>query len=194
MIVRLGREHVAAVARLHRASLTGLLSDLGLTAIEAFYAGCARTSLALGLVYLEEDVVKGFVLGSVNPQRLRQEAMRKNWVGTLGGVILGILRRPSTLPSLLRSVGGSQASEYDRNAAELIYIAVSAESRESGIGAQLLKAFTEQMSAMGVAEYELSVDDGNRGAAAFYERRGFVLCGRYKEFGSMHRRYRLRIS
>ena len=36
----------------------------------------------------------------------------------------------------------------------------------------------------GVVEYELSVDDDNTAAIAFYEKLGFALVGRYAEFGA----------
>lgn len=164
-----------------------------MTAIRSFYAGCARSKLTIGMVYLEDDEVKGFVLGSVYPQQLRQEAFRKKPIGTLLGIMLGVVRHPSSLPMLVRSIRDSDEVDYDRNAAELIYIAVLPDNRGSGIGAQLIDAFTEHMRDAGVWAYELSVDESNKAAAAFYERRGFVLAGSYSEFGAMHRRYRLEI-
>jgi ribosomal protein S18 acetylase RimI-like enzyme len=193
MIARLGKEHVREVARLHRANLTGLLSRLGLPAINAFYAGCVRTSAAIGFVYLERGLVRGFVLGSLHPGDLKQEALRKNPFDTLAGLCLGIMRHPSSLVFLLKSFRGPDEGAYDDHVPELTYVAVSSENRGSGIGRVLVNAFTNEMRKSGIAAYELSVDDDNSAAISFYEGLGFVLCGRYREFGLLHRRYRLNI-
>ena len=98
------------------------------------------------------------------------------------------------LAPLVGSLRGSGKRDYDRGAAELMYLAVSSETRGRGIGERLVEAFTEEMRNAGVQAYELSVDEGNESAAAFYERLGFVPRGRYREFGRFHRRYRLEIS
>jgi ribosomal protein S18 acetylase RimI-like enzyme len=193
MIARLGKEHVREVARLHRTNLTGLLTRLGIPAITAFYAGCVRTSLAIGFVYLERGLVRGFVLGSLRPADLKQEALRKNPFDTLAGICLGIIRRPSSLVFLLKSFRGPDEGAYDDDAPELTYVAVSSDNRGSGIGRQLVDAFTNEMRKSGLGAYELSVDDDNSAAISFYEGLGFVLCGRYREFGLWHRRYRLHI-
>jgi ribosomal protein S18 acetylase RimI-like enzyme len=191
---RLGEEHVKDVARLHLASLTGLLSALGLPAVTAFYTGCVATGSAVGFVYLEAGAVRGFVLGSAHPDRLKPDALRRNPVGTLAGLCLGIMRRPSSLVWLLKSFRWPDQRDYDRGAAELTYLAVSGESRGAGIGRQLVDAFTDEIRNSGVEAYELSVDEDNEAAILFYQRLGFVLSGRYREFGVMHRRYRLELA
>jgi ribosomal protein S18 acetylase RimI-like enzyme len=193
MIVRLEREHVNDVARLHRHNLTGLLTNLGLSAIRAFYEGCSKTSSAIGFVYLENGEVRGFVLGSIRPDSLKTEALKANPAGTIAGIILGIAHRPSSLVWLLKSFGGPDEGSYSESVPELTYLAVSSESRGAGVGRQLVQAFTAAMRELGANAYELSVDDDNQQAISFYERLGFKLCGRYREFGISHRRYRLEI-
>jgi len=193
VIARLGREHVKDVARLHRQNLTGLLTTLGLPAIRAFYAGCAKTDSAIGFVHHEEGELRGFVLGSLRPDKLKMEALRQNPVDTLAGIGVGIARRPSSLVWLVKSFGGPDEGSYSASVPELTYLAVSAESRGAGIGRQLVDAFTNAMRDSGARAYELSVDENNSQAISFYEGLGFLLCGRYREFGVFHRRYRLDI-
>jgi ribosomal protein S18 acetylase RimI-like enzyme len=190
VIASLESRHIEDVARLHRASLTGLLSDLGLPAIKAFYAGCLRTDLAVGFVDVEAGALRGFVFGSPHPEKLRPESFRSNRIETLLALGFGVMRRPTLIGSLLSVNRASQREDYDRTAPELIYLAVSKSSRGSGVGAQLVKAFTAEMVKRGVSGYELSVDEDNSAAIAFYEREGFKLIGRYREFGVAHRRYR----
>ena len=193
MIVPLGPEHVDGVARLHCSALTGLLRELGEAAVRAFYAGCVRTGSAAGFVYLQQGEVRGFVLGSVHPDRVKRAVVRNNPAGTLGGMLLGIFRRPAALAWLLRSFKGPDEGGYDPREPELTYLAVSPECREGGIGRLLMDAFTQAMRDAGLSAYELSVDDDNERAVAFYEKRGFKPVGRYREFGTLHRRYRLAI-
>lgn len=189
----MGPEHVEAVSRLHAESLTGLLTLLGRPAVEAYYTGCVRTQAAVAFVAVEDGAVCGFVLGSPNPEQLRRRIVRHNRRATLAALALGILKRPQTLVWLLRSVKGPDEGEYDIEAAELVYLAVDAARRGSGTGTDLVHAFTSAIRGAGVRHYELSVDDDNEAAIGFYERLGFSLMGRYREFGTWHRRYQLEV-
>jgi ribosomal protein S18 acetylase RimI-like enzyme len=193
MIAPMSNEHVDDVARLHCASLTGLVSELGVRAARAFYAGCVRSGSARGFVFLEDSDVRGFVLGSAHPASLKQEVLRANPVGTVVGLCVGIARRPVSLLWLFRSVRGPDEGTYDGAAAELTYLAVASNRRSSGVGRHLVDRFTSAMRDAGVSAYELSVDEGNQTAIGFYEKLGFRLQGRYREFGIVHRRYRLEI-
>jgi ribosomal protein S18 acetylase RimI-like enzyme len=188
LIAPMSAEHVNAVARLHCSSLTGLLSQLGVPVARAFYAGCVKIESAVGLVCLDAGAVRGFVLGSATPDQLKAAVLRKSLAATLAGLCWGIVRRPIALIWLLKSLGDGS---YDRHAAELTYLAVAADCRQVGIGTRLVDAFTAAMRDAGVPAYELSVDDGNLSAIAFYERLHFRLVGRYRQFGILHRRYRL---
>lgn len=194
MIAPLRPEHIDQVAELHCATLTGLLSELGAPAARAFYSGCLRSRSAAGFVHLRQEKVCGFVLGSVHPDQLKRAVMRVNPAGTLAGIFLGVLRRPAAAAWLLRSIKGPDEGRYDPRAPELTYLSVSADCRKDGIGGGLVDAFTQAMRDASVPAYELSVDDANAGAIAFYEGRGFREAGRYREFGALHRRYRLQIS
>ena len=192
MIARFGREHVDDVAQLHAQSLTGLLTALGPTAIRAFYMGCVTTPSVIGFVFLEKGKVRGFVLGSSRPNGFRMAVSRENPIGTYAGILAGIFRRPSTFVSLVKSFRGPDEGSYDMTIPELTYLAVSGDMRGSGIGRQLVDAFTNAVRDSGARAYELSVDEDNQPAISFYERLGFVQCSRYREFGVMHRRYRFR--
>jgi ribosomal protein S18 acetylase RimI-like enzyme len=191
VITSLRPEHVKEVAALHSATLTGLLSRLGPAAAEAYYAGCVRTPLAIGMVAVDASVVRGFVLGSARPDRLQGAVLRTNTIATLAAVCTGILTRPGSLPWLLKSFRGPDEGSFDTGAPSLIYLAVGADQRRGGIGRQLVDTFSDALRAAGASSYDLSVDDDNASAIAFYERLGFRLLGHYAEFGARHRRYRL---
>ncbi len=190
MIERYGREHVAQMAALHARRLTGLLADLGPRAVRAFYIGALASPHAVGLVHLRDQAVRGMIFGSVRPGELRRQALDANLLGTLAGLAQGVVRRPRLLRSLWASTRRPHEG-YDARAAELTYLAVAAEERGAGIGAELVGAFNAALSERGVTSYELSVDCDNTGAIRFYERIGFRQVGEYDEFKIRHMRYRL---
>ena len=191
MIEPLGPQHIGAVAALHRATLTGLLTELGTPATEAFYAGCVGTPLAIALVDLQESRLRGFVLGSSHPDVLRRDVLRNNPVGIVSALAVAALSRPAAILSLITHVRRADHDSIDLRAPDLTYLAVAPDTRHQGVGGSLVHAFSERIRATGVAAYELSVDDDNTAGIAFYERLGFRLTGRYREFGRPRRRYRL---
>lgn len=193
MICTLRDEHVNEVARLHCASVSSLLQRLGAAAARAYYHGAIRSGLAVAYVYLEDGAVAGYVSGSAHPDQLRRGVIRANPAGTLWGVFSGILRRPTSLVWLLKSFRGPDHGAYDPRVAELTYLATAPGLRGKGIGRRLVDAFGNAMRAGGTNAYELSVDEENRAATAFYEHLGFRLSGRYREHGTLHRRYRLEL-
>jgi ribosomal protein S18 acetylase RimI-like enzyme len=194
MIVPLSREHVSAVARLHCASLSGLVRELGEPAVRAYYGGALGLEHAVTCVCLEGGAVAGFVAGSVHPDRMHSGVLRANPAGVLAGVLTGSLRRPSSLWWLARSLRGPDAVGYDARVPELTYLATDERHRRHGVGRQLVEAFSTALRARGVAAYELSVDEGNHSASAFYEHLGFRQVGRYQEFGAQHVRYRIELA
>lgn len=190
-IERFGRQHVGAVAALHIDSLSGLLTQLGPAATRAYYTACAASPLATGFVAQSGSAVEGFVLGSIAPAALRGDVLRREPIGVATGLAAGVLRRPGAAWWLLRSFGGPASGQYDATAPELIYLAVSRQQRGRGVGRRLVDAFAGAMRAAGQARFELSVDENNRDAAAFYERLGFTHIGAYREFGRLHIRYEM---
>jgi ribosomal protein S18 acetylase RimI-like enzyme len=207
---------VDAVARLHGASLTGLLTALGPRAIRAYYLGAAKAPSTRAFVAMEGGILTGFVLGAARPSDLRREIVAANRGGIFMGLAIGLVLRPKVLPWLLGSRGNTSSSStvhsssrspamggvtehgadrgFDPDGPELVYLAVGSNQRGSGAGRSLVEAFSTAMKDAGVRAYELSVDEANVGAIAFYERLGFRETGRYREFGAAHRRYRLELT
>ena len=192
-IVPFGPSHVPEVARLHAECLTGLLSSLGPAAVRAYYDGACRARETCAFVAREEEQIVGFVMGSAHPHELRRGITRKNRTALVAGVLRGLVRRPSLLKWLVRRRRGADEGSYDDRVPELIYLAVSLPRRRTGAGRALVSAFTGAMKPQGASFYELSVDETNATAAAFYERLGFRRTGRYRELGVWHYRYRLEL-
>jgi ribosomal protein S18 acetylase RimI-like enzyme len=194
MVEPLTKIHVDAVARLHSSSLTGLLRDLGPRAIRAFYIGAIKSDCAIAFVVFEQEILRGFVFGATTPQLLKQDILKNNFVGTIVGTALGVLRRPSALISLWRSTRGTGERGYNDQVAELTYLAVDSKHRTAGLGQQLVNRFGQALVERGIYAYELSVDANNASAIKFYHQMGFFKIGEYQEFGTNHLRYRLDLS
>jgi ribosomal protein S18 acetylase RimI-like enzyme len=192
VIEQMGPENVDEVARLHIASITDVLTSLGPRAVRAYYAGCTRTRTAVGLVALEQGAVRGFVLGATHPARMRRHVLRNNRWHILAAMLFGIVTRPRLLALLLKRSTGPEEADHDPGVPQLIYMAIDAASRDSGIGADLVKAFTLDLRGAGASFYEVSVDDDDAEAIGFYEAQGFRLVGRHREFGIERRRYAMR--
>jgi len=193
-IVPLGIEHVRSVTALHVAHLPGLLSRLGASAVAAYYDGLATVPSAVSLVAVDGSNVVGVVTGSREPGAIQGEILRQHPWRVGAALAVGVVRRPASLYWLLRSGSGPQVGHFDSHAPELTYLAVAPNHRSSGVGGQLITAFGDALRAQGATRYELSVDEENSTAIAFYERRGFVRVGRYREFDQWHLRFAITLT
>jgi ribosomal protein S18 acetylase RimI-like enzyme len=193
MIVSLDTSHANAAAQLHLHSLTGLLCDLGSVATRAFYHGAAHSNSSFAYVFVHEDKLLGFVLGSSNAQRLRREILANSFFSTLLGTCLGFIRNPRLIRAFFASLKPTE-NHYDSQAPELTYLAVDGKARASGVGRQLIEYFGQQIAKSGVTSYELSVDADNQNAIRFYVGLGFVEIGRYQEFEIDHIRFRMQLT
>jgi ribosomal protein S18 acetylase RimI-like enzyme len=181
--------HVHSVARLHAQSLTGLLARLGPATLRTYYSGCTQSPHAIALVAVEHGSVRGFVQGAANTASLRRDVAARRPLALAASIAVGVLRQPTTLSALVRSLRRTGTSAYDTTLPELTYLAVAPDQRGTGTGAALVEAFTEALRARGATTVALSVDEDNTTAIRFYERLGFRRTGRYHEFGAWHARY-----
>jgi ribosomal protein S18 acetylase RimI-like enzyme len=193
MVAPFRRDHVARVADLHCHALPGLLTALGPRTAAAFYEGYLASQRSVAFVDEQEGVVRGFVLGSGDPEGMRRDALRANTGAILLGILTGAVRRPAVLRRLVDGAVGLRGGDFDPRAPELTYIAVREDARGAGVGSVLLAAFHSALRAKGIARYELSVEANNPGAVAFYESRGLRWTGSYRQFGTMYRRYALEL-
>jgi ribosomal protein S18 acetylase RimI-like enzyme len=185
------RQHVARVAALHCGALPGLLSAMGPAATAAFYEGYLASPRCAAFVDEHDGIVRGFVLGSGDPEGMRRDALRANTLGILRAMAASVLRQPGVLRLLAGAAG--LRGRFDARAPELTYIAVREDARGSGVGSALLAAFHDALRGQGVGRYELSVETDNHGAVTFYESRGLRQAGTYRQFGTTYRRYALEL-
>ena len=94
----------------------------------------------------------------------------------LPGVWLSLARRGD-------EIVGFTLSRHVAGEAELLLLAVSAQEQNRGIGQLLLDDFIRAARSRGANRLHLEVRDGN-GAARLYQRAGFTMAGRRKNYYS----------
>ena len=162
---------------------------LGRDVTATVYDGYLRSDSMTGFVWLRNQRVDGFVVGSAAPASMRRQALRLNLWPIAIHVAVSVALRPRRLGPLFDGVRRIRNDSVEAGGAELTYIGVSPDSQRAGIGTRLLDAFDGAMSLAGALAYRLSVDVSNEKAVTFYEARGFSREGEYREFGANYRRY-----
>ena len=175
MIARMTMAHVDEVISVHLHSFEGFfLSFLGPRFLRLYYESIAEYPGATGYVYVQDGRAVGFVCGTVHPSQFYRFLLRtRGWrfaVASLGAV----LRRPSIGPRLARALlYPSQTSRRD-DTGTLTSMAVEPAFQGQGIGAELARAFLEDMRARGVKRVDLTTDrHDNDKVNAFYQKQGF---------------------
>jgi ribosomal protein S18 acetylase RimI-like enzyme len=193
MLERIRNEHVVAVAELHGQALPGLLSMLGHAAVRATYDGYLASPRGVGFVDLELGALSGFVVGSETPGLWRRDAVRANAGGILLGVTAGLVKDPRAIRPFVELALPS-GDPLDPDEPELTYLAVAERARRGGVATRLFTAFADALRARGARAFELSVEEENHSAVAFYLARGMRRARDYRQFGKLYQRYRLELA
>ena len=192
MVVPFRKEHVERVAHLHCRALPGLLTALGPAAAAAFYEGYLSSPRCVAFVDEHEGTVRGFALGSPDPEEMRRDGLRARAPVILCAILASALRRPSVLRHLAHGwVRFATAASTPGRPAD-VHRGWD-DARGAGIGSALLRAFQGALRRQGVTRYELSVEANSREAVAFYEARGLRELSTYRQFGTAYRRYALEL-
>ncbi len=190
-IYPLGWAHLSPVAHLFRDVFPdNPLALLGHDFVQALLGSFLATPGGYGLIYVRTGDVAGFVIGSEDSQRHRQNLLRGHWPSLLCQLVWALLRYPSCVRPVagyLRSVildalqwsGRGNGASESLPPASLVFLGVDPRYRRAGIATLLTEAFLRVMSERGVAGVKLVVSATNRGALRFYLRRGWRHSGSY---------------
>lgn len=161
-----------AIARAHCRQIPwGLLSQCGEEFVTAFYDALIRSPLGFGLVAEQEGRLVGFTMGVVNWRRFYREFLRRH-LRMAVAVFLSSLRRGRWRRLLDTS---RYATSGDLPPAELISIALEAEARGLGVGAELVRRLLDEFAARKVEAVRVTAGGSNLKAQQLYERTGFRL-------------------
>ena len=176
-------------AALHAEALAhGFFVALGPRFLRAYYATFIESPHAVALVATAGDQPLGFVVGITAPRAHARWTLRKHGARLAVAGAAALATRPLIglrfgRTRFVRYVGAWRRHRRDRGpapprpaagpAAVLSHVAVAPGAQGAGLGAQLVRAFTEAAAARGAERVVLLTLAGERGAGPFYEAHGW---------------------
>lgn len=173
---------VRPLARLHRAAFPGFfLSSLGEAFLVQFYRGFLTDDSAVTVVARSENgSVQGAVVGTTEPAGFFGRLLRNRWPGFVLASAKAVVTNPKAASRLLRALRYRGDAPAGAEGALLSSICVDPLAQGTGLGRQLVEAWTRQVAASGAPSAFLTTDaDENDAVNRFYEARGWVLSERY---------------
>ena len=147
---------------------------------DAFYAFFFDHETTTCWVAEHNEIVVGFLAGSVNANRQQEWSMFHIYPQIALGIILRkyhIGRK--TLKYVAGLVGQAMRGEFPFTDTRLfpahLHINVASNSRGLGIGRKLLEAYLQQLRSLGVKGVHLHTTDQNVSACILYEKMGYQL-------------------
>jgi len=185
------------LARLHRAAFPGFfLSSLGEPFLVQFYRGFLMDDSAVCVVARADDgAVLGAVVGTTEPAGFFGRLVLNRLPGFVLASVRAVLTNPKAAPRLLRAARYRGGDRVGAGGALLSSICVRPSARGSGLGRQLMEAWTREVVGRGVDTAFLTTDaDHNEAVNRFYQERGWTLADscRTRE-GRLMNRYTTRL-
>ncbi len=173
---------VPALAAIHQRAFAGFfLAQLGEGFLREFYRGFVSDPSAVAVVARTPDGPVGAVVGTLQPESFYGRLLRRRWHGFALAAAGAALRRPRTIPRLLRAVryrGDSPVGLAD--AALLASLCVDPSHAGVGVGGRLTRAWAERAAELGARRAYLATDrDDNEGVNRHYQRHGWRLESTY---------------
>jgi ribosomal protein S18 acetylase RimI-like enzyme len=177
MIVRMQQCHIERVVEVHLESFPGFfLTFLGRRFLQLLYSSIVSVRQSVNFVYLDQDILVGFVVGVANPSRFYSKLIRERLFAFAWAAIAATLRRPSIIGRLFRALLYPSKSPGGDSNATLLSIAIKPFCQGRGIGKALIDAFLAEMKKRGVSVVNLTTDrDDNAAANEFYHKLGFRI-------------------
>ena len=190
VVLPLTERDLRAVAALHLAGFgaTFFLTTLGGAVLAHYYRTFLDDPQGAGFVCRERasgDVI-GFVCGTQDLRRHYRVFLQRRLLPALPSLLAQALRHPRVVAGLLRRIRTvGSAIRVRRPAAHagapatalpsvhLLSMAVHPRHRGKGVGAMLVRAFTDEMARRGERRLMLGVRDDNTAARRLYERLGW---------------------
>jgi len=175
-------EDVRPLARLHRAAFPGFfLTTLGEPFLVQLYRGYLADHTAVTVVARAADgSVRGAVIGTTEPAGFFSRLLKKQLPGFALAAARAVVVSPRAGRRLLRALCYRGDASPGATGALLSSICVDATAQGTGLGGQLLEAWTQEVQRRGIGSAFLTTDaTDNDDVNRFYEQRGWVLSERY---------------
>ena len=150
-----------------------MLSQLGLFFLEQIYEEIARSKYCRGYVYVENDEVAGFIIGSQDMNSFFRSLIIKK-IFTLGiPILFRVITNPRLFKNVIETLFYAKKSDIDNVEAELVSIAVHEDYRRQGIARDLFNKLVDFFKQSDIHSFKVMVDKNNPMANKFYIDRGF---------------------
>jgi len=180
------------VAELHQAAMgNSLWAKLGRPFLTELYRGLVENPLFLGFVYEEDQLVRGFIAGSVDAGTMMRQVYRKRFL-TLGATAsLGLMRRPGALRHLAQTARYFKASEDAELhiPAESLFCSFEPELRGKRVSGHINKVLFDDLLARGHRHVKITTEVDNVGANRQLTSWGFERRGEFDFYGKRMVRY-----
>jgi GNAT superfamily N-acetyltransferase len=177
---------------LHRAAFPEFfLSTLGESFLVQFYRGFLTDETAVTVVARSSNgSVQGAAVGTTEPARFYGRLVRKRWARFAVASGKVVVTDPRATPRLLRAIRYRGNAAANAEGALLSSICVDPLLQGTGVGRQLIEAWTRDVASQGVPKAFLTTDaENNHAINRFYQAQGWVLseCYTTRERRAMNR-------
>lgn len=160
------------VAELHASAINqGFLSELGPRFLTLLYDALDQSPTSVLIVEIDGERILGFVSGGTGLGPIYRNLLRRlpALVFALWPVVFSY-RKLKRIFEVLRHT--QHASDTSLPSAELYSIAVSPDSRGTGLAERLYNRLRDEFAARGISEFKIIVGDSLAPAQAFYRKVG----------------------
>ncbi len=179
--------HVDNVCRLHQAAMgNSLWARLGPAFLQRLYRALVDDPDFVGMVYVEEDRVRGFIAGSSNGPRMMRRILTRHVFQLGAAAIWGVLRRPPVawpLLETLRYFGKSGVAGAEDIVAESMFCSFEPELRGKRISGLINKLLFDELARRGAHFVKITTEVDNAGAARQLTSWGFENAGEFRFYG-----------
>ncbi len=179
--------HVDDVCRLHHAAMgNSLWARLGPLFLRRLYRALVESPDFIGLVYVEESRIRGFIAGSSNGPHMMRRILAGHAISLGTAAFWGLLRRPGVawpLLETLRYFGKSGVAGAEDIVAESMFCSFEPELRGKRISGLINKLLFDELARRGAHFVKITTDSDNAGAARQLTSWGFERAGGFHFYG-----------
>lgn len=167
-----------SLAKLHlRAFNDFFLSTLGYNFLKTYYQAALKSKESLAVCAVDEkgDLV-GFSIGCIHSKGFHKRLLLQNTIKFALQAIRIIFTNLKAIFRLINNLDKNANKDDDGNYAELLSIAVSPDSKNLGIGKELIKEFEFEAIKKGCKKIALTTDYSNNDQViSFYKKAGYSV-------------------
>lgn len=177
MIMLMTENYTKDVVEVHMQSFKDFfLTFLGKKFLRLYYNGIVNYENAIKFVYIKDDRIVGFVVGTSNPQGFYSRLLKQDWLRFSVASLGAICRKPSVIRRIVRAFSHPSENPIGDDVAGLFSIGVLPELQGTGVGKSLVQMFLEEAKKRCCKKVFLTTDSENNDAVnAFYQKLGFKI-------------------